>query len=77
MTATSPFLGFISLLVMFLSCVVMVVGAKTLLSVFKKPKTIKTSPVKRRKTVKPPLNKGIRTIQIDPDEIDKIYVGKM
>ena len=75
MLLTSPILGFSCLCLLFLSCVLITLGAKYLLSLFiKKPQPVK-KPTKPQTKSSP--KKSVRTIQIDPDEIDKIYVGKM
>ena len=77
MTATSPLLGFICLLLLFLTCIIIVLGVRSVLSILKKPTPKPTAKKPKRKTINPKPIKSIRTIQIDPDEIDKIYVGKM
>ena len=75
MLLTSPILGFSCLCLLFLTCVLVTIGAKYLLSFFiKKPQPVKKP---KKPQAKPTVKKSVRTIQIDPDEIDKIYVGKM
>ena len=56
----------------------MTLGGKYLLSFFiKKPKEEPEKPKVKKPKEKSTMPKSTRTIQIDPDEIDKIYVGKM
>ena len=74
----SLFLGPLFLVLFFILCLVLVAGIKLLYYYFKpSPEKLKPeSPKpKKPKTVKEPP-KPIRSIEINPDEIDKIYVKK-
>lgn len=80
----SPFLGIIFLLLFFAGSLFVVIGCKIAHNALKQffereePKTaapppdpVKTPRVKRSKT------KPIRSIEINPDEVDRIYVKKI
>lgn len=71
---SSILIGLLSLLAFFILSLLLVVGAKSILIFIKNtlfPKPI--TPTKRAKPVKP---KTIRSISINPEEIDRIYVKK-
>ena len=62
-------LGLTSLVVLFFVCLVFVVGVKSVfLRYFYKPKP--------KTIVKPKPKKRIKTLTINPDEVDRIYVKK-
>ena len=74
----SLFLGPIFIIALFILCLVTVAGIKILYLY------IKRTPVKEKPAVariKPPSpavsNKPVRSIEINPDEVDKIYVKKI
>ena len=74
----SLFLGPLFLVVFFLICLTFVAGIKLLYYYFKRtPEKLKpkNSKSKKPKTVKNPPS-TVRSIEINPDEIDKIYVKK-
>ena len=63
-------LGLLSLAVLFFICLVFVVGVKSILiKFFYKPKP---TPI-----VKPKSKKTVKSLTINPDEIDRIYVKKV
>ena len=67
----SMFLGIFSLTVLFFLCLVFVVGVKSVyLRYFFKPKP---KPVV---TAKPKQRRKIKSVTINPEEIDRIYVKK-
>ncbi len=62
--------GLISLIVLFFLCLVLVVGVKSVyLRFFYKPKP---KPIVKQKP-----KKSIKSVTINPDEIDRIYVKKV
>lgn len=62
--------GLISLLVLFLLCLVLVAGVKSVyLRFFYKPKP--------KAIVKHKPKKHVKSVTINPDEIDRIYVKKV
>ena len=76
--------GFLCTLTLFALCFLIVLGAKVFLSTFSRyfnekltPEPIKPTPVRIRKpkTVNP-TPKPVKSIEIDPLEIDRIYVKK-
>ena len=74
----SLFLGPLFLILAFILCIVFVAGIKILYYYFKRsPEKLKPeSPKpKKPKSIKEPP-KPVRSIEINPDEIDKIYVKK-
>ncbi len=83
-SVTSAFLGFIFTVLLFLLCFFLVVGVKfVFLSVkayVKKPSpTVSERPSERPTEEKPkpkPKKPRLKSIRIDPDEIDRIYVRK-
>ena len=76
---SSLFLGPLFLITFFLASVVIVAGIKILYLYFKRePVKLKPERVRKPKIVKPaPPQKPIRSIEINPDEVDKIYVKKI
>lgn len=76
---SSLFLGPLFLVAFFIASVVIVAGIKILYLYFKRePVRLKPERVKKPKTVKPtPPQKPIRSIEINPDEVDRIYVKKI
>ena len=77
---SSLFLGPLFLIAFFVASVVIVAGIKILYLYFKRePVRLKPERVKKPKTVKPapPPQKPIRSIEINPDEVDRIYVKKI
>ena len=75
---SSLFLGPLFMLVFFVICVVIVAGIKILYLYFKRTPVKLRSPVKKRKPQESkPLPKPVRSIEIDPDEIDRIVVKKV
>ncbi len=80
--SVSPFLGFSCTLALFLICLFIVGFIKavylSIKSRFYKPQVITKSCTKKRKkktiSQKPPT--PIRSIEINPEEIDRIYVKK-
>lgn len=75
---SSVFLGPLFLIVFFIASAVMVAGIK-LLFLHLKREPIKVLPKKRRKaqSSKPQPVKAVKSIEINPDEVDKIYVKKI
>lgn len=79
---TSPALGFFCLAGLFVLCFLTVVGAKIVYITVKqfirpKKEEPEKTPVKEKR--KPPVKriaKPIRSIEINPDEVDKIYMRK-
>ena len=77
--------GFFCLLFLFALSVVIVLGVKytyfAMLKLFAKPSSQIDAPKKRRRYKKTPVatpqEKPIRSIEINPDEVDKIYVKKV
>ena len=74
----SLFLGPLFLIVFFIVCLIIVAGIKILYLYFKR------SPVKFKETIKrvkkpapAEVRKPVRSIEINPDEVDKIYVKKV
>ncbi len=69
----SFFLGLLSLIALFFLCSVTVVGVKSVFAkLFPKPKP---QPVKTVKKDKP--KKTTKSITVNPEEIDRIYVKKV
>lgn len=69
----SFFLGLVSLIALFFLCLVAVVGIKSVFGrLFPKPKP---QPIKTVKKDKP--KKQIKSVTINPEEIDRIYVKKV
>ena len=67
----SIFLGLFSLIVLFFLCSVFVVGVKSVyLRYFYKPKP------KQKPTPKPKQKRTTKSLTINPEEIDRIYVKK-
>lgn len=67
----SMLLGLISLIVLFFLCLVFVVGVKSVyLRFFYKPKPKKVIPQK------PKPKRKIKSVTINPEEIDRIYVKR-
>lgn len=80
---TSPFLGFFCLAGLFVLCVFIVIGAKIVYLTVKeyfhpiKPEPEKQPTKTKRKPSTPKKSaKPIRSIEINPDEVDKIYMRK-
>lgn len=84
---TNFILGFLSTCGAFMLSLLIVVGGKMLVISFREslpkkptqptqqaPKKVKV--IKRRKKPVAPIPKPIRSIEIDPEQIDKIYVKK-
>lgn len=77
---SSLFLGPLFLVAFFVASVIVVAGIKILYLYFKRePVKLKPERVKKPKIVKsaPPPEKPIRSIEINPDEVDRIYVKKI
>ena len=74
----SLFLGPLFLAVLYIFCLISVAGIKILYLYFKRsPVQIKPT-VKRAKKPAPAISeKPVRSIEINPDEVDKIYVKKV
>lgn len=75
----SLFLGPLFLILMFFLCLISVAGIKLLYYYFKRT-PVKLKPVIKRpkKSAPPPeIKKPVRSIEINPDEVDKIYVKKV
>lgn len=78
---TSVLLGFFYLIVTFVSCLLFVAGVKVIYHSIKqyvkpqKPVVATPETKKIRKPRKP--YKPVRSIEINPDEVDKIYVKKI
>ena len=82
-TVTSAFLGFLFTATLFATCFFTVVGIKlvliTLKSKFKDTSARIEQPKPKRNTVPKPKPKSVsavKSIEINPDEIDRIYVRK-
>ena len=65
------FLGLFYYVLLFLLCAFIVIGIKTTVIYLTKKATPKPQPVRKRPTPKP-----IKSIEINPDEIERIYVKK-
>ena len=77
---SSLFLGPLFLLAFFVASVIIVAGIKTLYFYLRrKPVKLKPVKIKKPKMIKPalPMEKPIRSIEINPDEVDRIYVKKI
>ena len=80
--SVSPFLGFSCTIVLFLFCLFIVGFLKviylSLIDRFFKPQIAKKRQYKKRKktNASTPTPKPIRSIEINPEEIDRIYVKK-
>lgn len=73
----SLFLGPLFLAVLYIFCLISVAGIKILYLYFKRsPEQVKPT-VKRVKKPAPVPEKPVRSIEINPDEVDKIYVKKV
>jgi hypothetical protein len=76
----SAFLGFTVTLALFVLCFVVVIGIKAIIyyvqSLFPE-KREKISAPKRQRKVRAKTVKPIKSIEINPDEIDRIYVKKI
>ena len=72
---SSFLVGLFFVLLTFLFCAVLVVGIKVFALLFKpsKPKL----EVKKSENTPPRKRKPIRSIEINPDQIDRIYVKKI
>lgn len=82
-TVTSAFLGFLFTATLFAICFFTVVGIKlvliTLKNRFEKPSPPPEQPKPKRKysaRKKPASTSAVKSIEINPDEIDRIYVRK-
>ena len=75
---SSLFLGPLFLIALFIVSVIVVAGIKLIYFYFKR-EPIKFIPKKSRKTPapKPQPVKPVKSIEINPDEVDKIYVKKI
>lgn len=77
----SVFLGPLFLIAFFLACTVIVAGIKIIYLYFKRTPVKFSHRIKRtKKSVQAPPPapaKPIRSIEINPDEVDKIYVKKI
>ncbi len=76
--SASPILGFTCSLLLFVFCFLLVVGLKTVW-LFAKSAMVKTPPKKKRKHKSPTATEkpqAVRSIEINPEEIDRIYVKK-
>lgn len=69
----SFFTGLLSLIVLFFICLVVVIGIKSVIIYFN-PKPVKPIVKPAPKKRKP---KTVRSISIDPEQIDRIYVKKI
>ena len=76
---SSLFLGPLFIIAFFVASAIVVAGTKILYLYFKRePVKLKPARVKKPKIVKPaPTQKPIRSIEINPDEVDRIYVKKI
>lgn len=75
--SASPFLGFTCSLLLFALCFILVIGLKTVWlfaknALIKPPK--KKCAKRRARTAEKP--QAVRSIEINPEEIDRIYVKK-
>ena len=67
--SVSPALGFFSLTVLFLLCAILVFGIKAImLAIRQKLAPPPPTPVKKRQP-----RKRLRTVEINPDEVDRVY----
>ena len=74
----SLFLGPLCLIAFYILCLIIVAGIKILYYYFKRSPVKITKAAKRVKTPTPvPKEKPVRSIEINPDEVDKIYVKKV
>ena len=74
----SLFLGPLSLIALFILCLVAVAGIKILYLYFKRvPERAKPTVKRVKKPVPSQQEKPVRSIEINPDEVDKIYVKKV
>lgn len=73
----SVFLGPLFLIVFFVVCLICVAGVKTVYFYFKSRSESPKPDVKRVHKPAQPKEKPVRSIEINPDEVDKIYVKKV
>ncbi len=73
---SSFLIGLFFVLLTFLFCAVLVVGIKVFALLFKPPKE-KLEDKKGSEKALPRKRKPIRSIEINPDQIDRIYVKKV
>ena len=77
----SVFLGPLFMAAFFVIILVMVAGVKLLLFYFVKDKNVSEKIIRRPRKRKPkpitPTDEPVRSIEIDPEKIDKIYVKKV
>lgn len=77
---SSVFLGPLFLLAFFAASVIIVAGIKILYLYFKQaPVKLRPEKNKKPRVIKsvPQATKPVRSIEINPDEVDKIYVKKV
>ena len=79
---SSAVFGPLFLVLLFVFCALLVIGAKVVYlaikKYFEKPVAVSKPPKKRKaRTIKPKSTSPVRSIEINPDEIDKIYVKKV
>ena len=74
----SLFLGPLFLIVLYIVCLISVAGIKILYLYFKRS-PVKIKPIVKRAKNPTPISseKPARSIEINPDEVDKIYVKKV
>ena len=72
----SAVVGLAYLVLMFFICLFLVVGAKMCLIRFNQNKMVKKQANTPVPTKKPRAKKPVRSIEINPEEVDRIYVKK-
>ncbi len=74
---TSAFLGFIFTVLLFAICLIFVVGVKCVIMAIKSKAVTNDTPaqIEKPQNIKPKKPR-LKSIKIDPDEIDRIYVRK-
>ena len=75
-TAIPFYQGLLSVIVLFVVCFIFVVFLRAVYLAFKKSPAEKPSKPRKKKQ-KPTPSQATRTIEIDPEGIDKIYVKKV
>ena len=72
---SSVFLGPLFLAAFFVLSIVAVAGCKILILLCVRER--KKIPAQKKRTPKPPTHDPVRSIEINPEEVDRIYVKKV
>ena len=74
----SVFLGPLFIILLYIVCLILVAGIKIIYLYFKRsPVQFKPTLKRVKKTAPAEIRKPVRSIEINPDEVDKIYVKKV